>query len=653
MIKVGTLRRMVEGLPDDYKRIFLESFEGSASAWVEAEDDRELGDVTGKPHTISEIIGCLKEETQPRLHESFLYANYPDQTKVYYLPERVGLDACSFDVVIDRCDGKVFEDCIKEYTDSEQYPMIHTTAVSEANSDKFLPMPGWDHQKYQKIEVILSPYFKAIFQYVYAVDKFTGEKRPDSYKIETRVVPPEGHEELGNIDNYAVEQEMTAITEGLDQLEEMGIYISRSEIRMHSIELNLTFHMDCDFSDLKRPLQYYQRYIDARYVNTLYVYNGKKREEFAWSDPEEKYAKMKLSGMQSKAKKIVVKLYDKAYETIFDARYHRNPEHLISFETYVRQPKKTLVRLEFRLSGQAAIFDYLGETYLHKVSQNTLITAYTNLVDHYFIRPYEKYYEDSTKKLKDLFTRMADEQITKRGRNWKAWLLQEIRAEEISSQSTPMVLESQDIEDFFWQVPTFKHDKNRYREELYELLDTANIYKKDYKNSYGILGNFFLKTWCMQGLSEQRRLGYTLDREFDELYKMMQSDINYTDIGKDNLTWDRLNEHNIDRKRFDDFMDHLDDHGVKQLLRFVDDIRELLEVYGDGTNTTLPEDKEFMKFHDIFSGFIDHLHEIFEEKGDDITSQFPELEYMEDELNDLQSDIEDIYDNIFNDDDEW
>lgn len=650
MIRVGELRRFVEELSDEYKSVFIDSFENSKSAWIETEDYRKIGVISKKPHTVEEIVGLLREtDEKTQLQESLLYANY-DEAKSYYLPERVGLDACSFDVMIDDCDGQIFSEYIHTRTDAEQYPIIHTTVVSEDNFDKCIYIPGWDHCKYQKIEIIISPYFKVIFQYVYAVDKVTGEKRPNSYKVETRVKPPENHEVLGNISNYSFDQEIHAIFEGLDELEKMGIFINRSTIKVHSLELNLTFHMECDFSDLKRPLQYYQKYIDARYINSLYVYNGKKKKEFTWNDPEEKYAKLKLSGMQSKSKNIVVKLYDKAYETIYDAKYNKNPSQLISFEKYARLPKKSLVRLEFKILGKAAIFKYLSTTYLKGLDQDKILSAYQKLIDHYFVAPYEKYYEESSKKLKTLFKRMANEHITRRGYNWKIWLLQEIRSEEISSQNTPMCLESQDIEEFFWQVPTFAHDKNRYRKELYELLSTVHIFKKDYQNSYSILGNFFLKTRYFKGLSQSRRIGYTVDMEFDGIIKSMEKDTNYARIINNDFSKDRMLERINDKRKFREYIEYLDERKVKQLIENVDYIRDIIEEFGDGSYTTLHEDKEFLRFYNTFSDFVNYLYEMFEEKEDDFILSYPELDSMEEKLCELKNDMKTIYDNIFDED---
>ena len=458
-----------------------------------------------KPGSVREILenACIKFE--PLVKVSAWRQRWSFLSKSYMLDERVGIDKCSVRFNEPKVNAIKFFDKINERLDAEnnEYPIVKVSR----DIKKAVSLTGAGAHEYEKIEIILDSYTS--FKFAHNNIKIDEENKPDYYSLDIKVVPDLHHKELGNLRNYTVDMLDNHIEYAINRLyEEFGVEIDYDTMKLKRIEINTTFHMNCSMSDLCNSLAFYQNFtkLDSRKYN---VANKKSKNGVD-------YTNSAYTGLGSIGSTIKVKLYDKALETAiaYNKANEGRSDKKLYFEDYELEQKPSLVRLEFELYKKEELEVYFDNLSLCSLTQNDIQKAFDKLVNKFFIRGYEKYYDNAAKNIKRLL-----DSIDTSDKKWKTTLLKELLSEGYSGNSTPILLNEVDINGFIDSKPLFKVHPARYKKILMELLAEANIYPRFESDTYDILGNFFLRIYAGQ-LSTHRLIVYMADSDPGEVDKL-------------------------------------------------------------------------------------------------------------------------------------
>lgn len=484
-----------DGINDDIEDIY------DIGPWIAVEEPvNQAADfvMDKKPGSVREILenACIKFE--PLVKISTWRQRWRFLSKSYMLDERVGIDKCSVRFNEPKVDAAKFFDKINERleADNNEYPIVKVSR----DIKKAVNLTGAGTHEYEKIEIILDSYTS--FKFAHNNIKVDDENKPDYYSLDIKVVPDLHHKELGNLRNYTVDMLDSHIEYAINRLyEEFGVEIDYDTMKLKRIEINTTFHMNCSMSDLCNSLAFYQNFtkLDSRKYN---VANKKSKNGVD-------YTNSAYTGLGSIGSTIKVKLYDKALETAiaYNKANEGRSDKKLYFEDYELEQKPSLVRLEFELYKKEELEVYFDNLSLCSLTQNDIQKAFDKLVNKFFIRGYEKYYDNATKNIKRLL-----DSIDTSDRKWKTTILKELLSEGYSGNSTPILLNEVDINGFIDSKPLFKVHPARYKKILMELLAEANIYPRFESDTYDILGNFFLRIYAGQ-LSNHRLIVYMVDSD--------------------------------------------------------------------------------------------------------------------------------------------
>lgn len=330
------------------------------------------------------------------------------------------------------------------------------------------------------------------------------DRANEIYQLEIKVRPDDLYPEMGNFDNYTYEEMRLRITEAITELEEIfGIY-ANDDVTLHKVELNNTFSFPYPFNDIKRPLQFYQRYINrngAKFNSAVYIHEKNSERILSGEDANI----LSVSGLSSTANNIVVKIYDKGYET-------EQTGSTKGGRLTINNPQGgCFVRLEFTLKKGAipdhfrCIFPKDSSEYndrerkysIQELSQQKIEKVFQKLVEDYFEESYEKYARDSYLKIEQLLMSI-DFSKRKSGET----LVREVLSQEIQSNHTPMILKPSDIDD----VVRLNPDLNRYASKIRKALRDSSLFPLHKEISYDVIAHFIYASKGIRGLSSHRQV---------------------------------------------------------------------------------------------------------------------------------------------------
>lgn len=442
-------------------------------------------DLEEKPANIWGIISNRKFDYNLEKQKVFEAEMCNKEVKVAYLDEKVGFDACCFNINIKSFDmNKFILSCQKIDNCDGIFPMVNTSLIDELSELEPMILPGVDEHKYKKIEIKLSPYI--CFYFAKNNSMLNGKKNSDIYQVQTRVVPSEKAMELGNINNNSVYDVQEAIIEACDELKDIfGIEVDPKQSILSKVELNLTFEMCEEFKYLRRNLEYALTNSCCGYSVHKY-YNPLK---------DNKKKSLENKGFEIKCDSVKLKLYDKKYETEMNGD--------------LKIANKSLVRVEFVIHRHKQIRTYFGaySIYLFELSQKDLEAVFKSLINKFFVKSYKRYAKTSIDMLKEIV-----KTIDFRNNTWQKELIRSVLSEALECNSTPAMLEETDLIDIIKKNKTAKKNLDTIIPEMLAILRETD-FRSGQKDAYNVLGNFILKSYLSQNLSHNRKIYYILNDE--------------------------------------------------------------------------------------------------------------------------------------------
>ncbi len=519
------IKQMINVLEYGLEKYFRDHLDQENEYFVMVDErDRELEPyVERKLETYEEMNELACTNMGIRVIQSAWKEVYGDKFHLYFLREKVGFDRMQFNVDIQSIDEEKLKEAKKDCQKQSysELPRIVVEYVDPDNEEDIpLALPIADH-RYKKIEITLSHHVSFVFKKNNSKLEDDGQRKRDIYLLKTYVEPQPGHEILGNIGNYSYDEMGLVIQQAVMELQDLtGIAINPDTIRLNDMELNLTFRQNCDFNELMRSVSFYQVYPRKGYAVKEYKISDEEAVQFGEEKSKKKSKlkdlKMKTTGFtaSSKAKSIVVKLYDKKEETI---AYAADRGYDLRVEG-----DEALIRLEFKIRTNVQLKRYFhvnenadGVYYFKDLSQERIEDTYKELVDIFFKEPYEKkYVPESLKVLKKIVSELD---TSRKGGKWKQELIDTIRSQEIWKKSTPVLLSEKDIASVIKSNKTWAKRPNDYKKILWELLKESDIYPTGQRTAYDMLYNFLHKTYDFKTLSEKRRVGYAVSDPGTEL----------------------------------------------------------------------------------------------------------------------------------------
>lgn len=491
--------------------------------------------ISKKPLTLEEMNRVACHDTGMYMVQSVWHELYGDDYfGLYFFREQVGFDHVKFNIKIKSIDVNKLKEAAKKYKGQtyNDLPRIIIEYTDPDDPNDFpvsLPLPLSENH-FKKIEITLSHHVTFLVQKNNSPLKDGERKKSDIYLLKTTVEPHPDYAFLGNIDNYSYIEMTTTVHDAIYELYDLtGIKVDYDKVKLNDVELNLTFRQECDFNDLMRSISYYQLYTRKGYVTREFrasddltiSYGGHSSRSI-----REKYTRMKVTGYTTSSKSIIIKLYDKAAETI---AYAESLGYTLKIEG------NAIVRLEFEIRNPDQLKRYFNTgdepVYLKNLSQEKIESVYKNLAAKFFRIPYEGrpgkahdhcYVTDSLTTLKNIVSTLD---TTSKGGKWKVELVKAILSEEIFKKASPALLKEDDLSDVMKYNHTFARKPKQYKKIIHELLQESDNYKKGQEHAYDMLYNFLNKACNLKTLSPYRWMGFAVATPENELPDISDDEI--------------------------------------------------------------------------------------------------------------------------------
>ncbi|MCR5727021.1 MAG: hypothetical protein K6G24_06095 [Lachnospiraceae bacterium] len=489
-----------EGFKDGVEKIY-EKFS--------TKDRTLIGKIDGKIDNFEQMKQAAYVDDELKIAQSVWPGVYKDSFKRYIHREQVGFDRCFLNVCVEEINKELFFEAMRKYEKEKDFPKIKVKSIEESDEKKRPVRLPIENNHFKEIKVELSNH--VFFEFSRNNSRIEGAS--DIYLLKLYVKPDEKHLDLGNIRNYSVAELQNTVNTACNELKEKtGIIVDYEKITLNDVELNLTFVEDGDFDKIAKYASFYQEYVRAEYKTAEYT---TRHDDMIRYGDGESYKKSHLvsTGYVTGCETVQIKFYDKKAETL-DYIKSRGKEAKFELDG------KALVRLEYAIKNPKQLSRYFKETVVCKMKQDEIEKTYCELTKLFFIEPYEnKFVPESKRTLKKLLEKAAKLASRKKNANteqkkrinWKAELIKDILSEEIWKRTTPALINENEIDkEMLPPNSTFSRKPKQYIEEIRNLLRESNIYPKDQVRAYDRLYNFLRKAGTLEGLSDCRRIGYTI-----------------------------------------------------------------------------------------------------------------------------------------------
>ncbi|OLA51804.1 MAG: hypothetical protein BHW40_11300 [Firmicutes bacterium CAG:65_45_313] len=455
--------------------------------------------------------------------------------------EGIGIDYTQLSFAVESIDVDVLESALVNKAkprERELLPMLPwIECISTTDSYAFpifsevknLDESFKQNHKWKQVNIQLSPYSTLKFKQNNIKKMQQDENNPPiSYLMEIKVIPRIW--QLGNWENYTVEEYEERVRDVICKVRDyFGIQIKTESVVFQTIEINNTFAFGHTMNELVRPLKYYQLYL--KNFNECVYEVGKGRNKLVAALDREVSNKelnhrnresMLVTGLYSSLKNtqnMIIKIYDKAVETQETLHMHNKK---LAMDIMEPQGNGCYVRVEFRIKKEQKIHEAFKEglseeTLLHpyhacpmEITQDDLVRIFQGLIEKYFEKPFEKYCEDSIRKIERLV-----ENVNKEEEDWKIKFVNAVRDEEIYMRSTPMILQASDIDDVI-RNSKFSRRASREIPVFHKLLEDCAEYPLGRDKSYEMLSQFIHTAKMEEGISKEREISFFIKQKMDD-----------------------------------------------------------------------------------------------------------------------------------------
>lgn len=454
--------------------------------------------------------------------------------------EGIGIDYTQLSFAVESIDVDVLERALISRAkpgDRQLLPMVPwIECISTTDSYAFpifsevknLDESFKQNHKWKQVNIQLSPYATLKFKQNNIKKKQQDEDNPPiSYLMEIKVIPKSW--ELGNWENYTVEEYEERVRDVIDEVRDLfGIHIKTKSVVFQTIEINNTFAFGHTMNELVRPLKYYQLYL--KNFNECVYEVGKNGNKLVAAHNNDVSAQelnhrnnegMLVTGLYSvlkNSKNMIIKIYDKGIETQESLHMHNKK---LSMDIMEPQGNGCYVRVEFRIKKEQKIHEVFKEglseeSLFHpyhacpmEITQDDLVRIFQGLIEKYFEKPFEKYCEDSIRKIERLV-----ESVNKEEEDWKIKFVNAVRDEEIYMRSTPMILQASDIDDVI-RNSKFSRRASREIPIFHKLLEDCTEYPLGRDKSYEMLSQFIHTAKMEEGISKEREISFYIKQKMD------------------------------------------------------------------------------------------------------------------------------------------